>query len=331
MSDLIKVRIASVAFWVGYYWFKIFGFTPKYSYLSLRKLFYTSNSLFNKRLSEKISKSDTPYVFDSTSDNLIPLITKEEVDKIAKSIQRNGYYIFDQRLSDEVIEELKAFSLKTKAKLMPKVSGHNEFDFFDIEKPITIKYEYQESDLITNKNIQKLVTDPGLLSISQAFLGARPILDMISMWWSTTYSKKASSEVAQLYHFDMERIKFLKIFFYLTDVTGDSGPHCYIKGSNNGFPRALQKDGRITDEEIFKQYPKEDILEIAGRRGTILAVDTSGFHKGKNLIEGNRLLLQFEFSNSLFGVKNHYYKVSNPSPRFQDFRNKYPHTFQRYS
>ena len=38
-----------------------------------------------------------------------------------------------------------------------------------------------------------------------------------------------------------------------------------------------------------------------GKKGTILAVDTRGFHKGKDLTDSNRLLLQIEFSNSMFG------------------------------
>ena len=32
-----------------------------------------------------------------------------------------------------------------------------------------------------------------------------------------------------------------------------------------------------------------------------MAVDTRGFHKGKELLKDNRLLFQIEFANSMFG------------------------------
>lgn len=331
MINSLKISIGYLLFWFGYYWFKLFNVTPNYSCLSLRKLFYSTNGAFNRKISLKIGKKQGLYKIDDIEKSFLGALSAEKVKSISDAIQRDGYYKFDTLLNEKVIEELTAYSLRVKAKLMPSVKGHPEFDFYSPENPITVKYEYQESDLVKDPNIQNLVSDPGLLAIAQSYLGAKPILDMISMWWSTSFSKKASSEVAQLYHFDMERVRFLKIFFYLTDVDEETGPHCYIKGSNNGFPPALQKDGRIKDEEINANYPPQDILEITGRRGTILAVDTSGFHKGKNLTRGSRLLLQFEFANSLFGVKNTYYKVENASPQFQSSKGKYPHTFQRYS
>jgi hypothetical protein len=330
MTDFIKVNIARLFFWGGFYWFRFFGYTPKYSYLSLRKLFYTSNGNFNMKVSKRLAKNQPTYTIAGLNNSILGRLSPESVNDIAASIQRDGFYKFDTLLDPAIINDLTEFSLRTKAELMPKVAGHNKFDFFNIDKPLTIKYEYHEGDLVQNKNIQRLISDAGIISVAQAFLGTRPILDMIAMWWSTP-SKRASSEVAQLYHWDMERIKFLKIFFYLTEVTENTGPHCYIKGSNNGFPEAVRKDGRISDEEIKTNYPKENILEITGAKGTILAVDTSGFHKGKNLSERNRLLLQFEFANSLFGVKNNYFKVTSADDQFASAREKYPHVFQRYS
>ena len=46
----------------------------------------------------------------------------------------------------------------------------------------------------------------------------------------------------------------------------------------------------------------ERITEITGPRGTIIAADTCGLHKGKLVERGSRLILQLEFTNSLFGA-----------------------------
>jgi hypothetical protein len=41
---------------------------------------------------------------------------------------------------------------------------------------------------------------------------------------------------------------------------------------------------------------------VTGPRGTILAEDTRGLHKGKPVAKGDRLVLEFEFSSSMFGA-----------------------------
>ena len=126
------------------------------------------------------------------------------------------------------------------------------------------------------------------------------------MWWSPTHTKDACSPSAQLYHFDMDRTKWLLAFVYLTDVTTDNGPHCFVAGSHRPGPttRELLKLGhtRIPDATIEKHYPKESILELTGPRGTVIIEDSRGFHKGKAPRAGERLLLEVQFCNSLFGA-----------------------------
>ena len=58
---------------------------------------------------------------------------------------------------------------------------------------------------------------------------------------------------------------------------------------------------RLTDEEALKHYDSADIIEFLGHQGTIIAEDTRGLHKGKHVESGDRLVLQIQFSNSLFG------------------------------
>jgi hypothetical protein len=134
--------------------------------------------------------------------------------------------------------------------------------------------------------------------------------------WSTAFlAGKASSAAAQHYHFDMDRVKFLEFFFYLTDVTSESGPHCSVAGSHRRKPRVLLRDARIDDEEIRRHYPNDRIVEITGSRRTIVAADTRGFHKGKPLTQGDRLILEFELVTSLFGAD---YSTIVLNERFSD-------------
>jgi hypothetical protein len=64
-----------------------------------------------------------------------------------------------------------------------------------------------------------------------------------------------------------------------------------VEGSSNKTPKALNKDRRIEDSEISEYYAPNQILELTVPQGTIMAVDTRGFHKGKTLTSGKRLLL----------------------------------------
>ena len=116
------------------------------------------------------------------------------------------------------------------------------------------------------------------------------------------YRESPSSEAAQLFHFDMDRLKFIKFFIYLTDVDEEHGPHVYVARSHVRKPSLVRRDGRIVDEEILSAYGADAIVEITGPQGTILAVDTRGFHKGRAPEAGDRLMFQVEYANSLFGV-----------------------------
>jgi hypothetical protein len=78
-----------------------------------------------------------------------------------------------------------------------------------------------------------------------------------------------------------------------------------VSGSHRrgAIPQKLLEQGysRLTDEEVEQQYKKDDFIEFSAPRGTIIAEDTRGLHKGKNVVREDRLVLQFQFCNSLFG------------------------------
>jgi hypothetical protein len=181
-----------------------------------------------------------------------------------------------------------------------------------------------------SNEVKNLITDESLIYFAQEYMGCTPILDLFAMWWSAPYSKgKVQSEVAQMYHFDMDRIKFIKFFFYLTEVDSETGPHCYIRGSHKGLPSILQRDGRFTDQEIIANFNEKDILELCGDKGTLIAVDTMGLHKGKPLTKGERLIFQIEFTNSLFGAPFNQLRFSRADS--QQAITNYPFIFQRFN
>lgn len=151
-----------------------------------------------------------------------------------------------------------------------------------------------------DKRICDLSMDPFLLSVAAKYLGAPPRLMSINMWW--TFPVEASAEDkakhAHVFHYDLDDVKFVKFFFYLTDVDSGSGPHVYVKGSNKNikYKNSLLKSRRFTDEEILDAYGEENVVTVLGAAGSCLIEDTITLHKGVTPTEAPRLLLQFEYS-----------------------------------
>jgi hypothetical protein len=158
--------------------------------------------------------------------------------------------------------------------------------------------------LATFEEIYEISSDPLLLSIVQSYLGVPPIFNTPVAFISSSAKPKTAKELsdnAQLYHHDMHRLGFVKVFVYLTDVDETSGPHTLIRGSHRSRPAALWADGRHTDEEIQRHKQDTKETKILGKAGTVFLVDTSALHKGLRPSAGHRIMAQVQYTNSLFG------------------------------
>jgi len=326
----LRKAIHFIIFWLG---FQIFKFTKKtfsYSYYSFRKLFVLTKGKLNDSYTNLLNVNIGKYEFPAIA-GVLGNLSYHDVKKIANEIDRDGFYIFKNKLSNDAISSLREFAFSSEATLVPRALSGKVSSKYDRNNLLSPRYQFDESSLLTNKFVRSLMTDCSLIAIAQEYLGSKPIQDLTAMWWSAPFAKEASSEAAQLYHFDMDRFKFIKFFFYLTDVSTETGPHCYIKGTHKCLPDPLWKDGRILDNEINSFFLNKDKVEITGGIGSIIAVDTRGLHKGKLLERGERLILQFEFTNSLFGAP---YSVANLKDQidssFIEFIKAFPHTFQRF-
>lgn len=289
------------------YWSQ--GRTPPAAYHSLIQLFCSNGGKSNDWLARCISLAHPPYRLEHQS-GVLGNLDDQTLDRVVERLNEQGYYVFEQRLSDELSERLLNFALSQRCTVRTK-DGHRldgspkHVDRYNRENPEGVRYDFSAQDVIDNPDVQQLMADSSIIAVAQQYLRCKPIIDVMSMWWHTAYSKVPDKEAAQWWHFDMDRIKWLKFFIYLTDVGPDNGPHSFVAGSHRtgGISASLRLKGytRLTDEEVEACYPKERFIEFTAPRGTIIAEDTRGLHKGKLVCQGDRLLLQLQFSNSLFG------------------------------
>jgi hypothetical protein len=96
---------------------------------------------------------------------------------------------------------------------------------------------------------------------------------------------------SQMWHRDTEGgPKQLRAMCYLSDVTIENGPLCYVPGSHKS-----EVYGRFTDAEFEDIYPRDLWQTYTGPRGTVILFDTVGFHRGLPNVSGRREALCFTY------------------------------------
>lgn len=286
------------------------GLTTERSYLLMRELYRMTGGWSHDFLTGQIRRKSSPYPLPKDPNGILGQITPAILAPILAKLRTDGFVVFDQHLPEATLTAITDFALTASCRNRPMRPELPETTVYDRKSPKSELYQFEERTLIDEPVFQTLLADPSTLAVAQAYLGAPPTISSIESWWSTAYSKVASNQAAQLYHFDLDwGSRWLKFFIYVNQVGPDNGPHCYVRGSHLRSPRTKKLlnlgDRRLTDEEVRAVFPPEDIVEITGPSGTTVAVDTRGFHKGKPIASGDRLIVQLEYASSLFGNDPH--------------------------
>ncbi|MGH6975573.1 MAG: phytanoyl-CoA dioxygenase family protein [Stellaceae bacterium] len=257
---------------------------------------------------------------------------------IADRIRRDGYYVFPQRLPESFCDEIVRSARATEGWARLKGNQLETVPTFDPDHPITPRYILPEVRVWQIPPYQRLIADPVFVNLSQSYFDAASALKEVSLWWSPAMDGKPDEDAAQLFHFDYDAAPiWLKFFIYLSDVTEETGPHVFVKGSHllrQEKARAILDRGyvRIGDDEVRHAYGRENVVELAGKKGTVFAVDTMGFHKGKPPVSGHRVLAQLEYAMPLF-VPSRSAPLPLPrqlEPTLAETRKTYAWAFARY-
>ena len=257
--------------------------------------------------SRMIASRTPKYDFSDARDVLGLWREPGSLEATLATLRRDGYAVLDVDLPPETVAALSrdfeqapcTLTSDKKTNLSP-----DERVRVDMTNPLAEKYAVDTNALVQNPLVRELLLDRGLLQIAQEYIGSAPIVDIITAWYSFP-TDSPSHEAAQLFHFDLDRVRWLKAFFLLTDQTEETGAHLYIPGTqrDRGIDGRLLERGyaRLEDDEVAQFYPRSVWKTMEGKKGTILLEDTRGLHKGIALQRDHRLMLQFEYAQSLFG------------------------------
>ena len=306
----------------GYEVFLKTGQTPLDANMANINLYCSTNGVFNEAFNDSLKLTNPPQIIEGSLEGVAGVFTKNDFSIVNAEMNEKGYVHFDKKLSQETCQSIYNYALQTAALIPP---AYDKKIMYHPEAPLAEIYRFDVQDLVNNKDIQQLMMDPVLLNFARNYLGCEPIFDFPAMWWSTAFQKEASSEAAQLYHFDMDRVKWLKVFFYINDVTIDNGPHCYIEGSHKpgAKPAHLLERGyaRIPDADVEPYYLPDAVKVICGEAGSMFIGDTKCWHKGTPLKKGHRLVLELEYTSSLFVANLPKMIIHNASDAFKEFCN----------
>lgn len=314
----------------GYLTYLYTGSTPLPAAMSIRWLACLTNGRFNDVMQDFLRSLPLhqPYPFAAPS-GLFGDLDETGFREVVTGLAKDGFWVFKERLPAEQCERLRAFA--SNVDCLAETVSNSMLIRYDAQQPQSVTYHVPQAELVKNADVQNLLGDTSLLALVQDYFGSKPVIPLMCMWWSTALSKEPDSGAAQLYHFDMDQICFLKFFIYLTDVTPENGPHCLVRGSHRNKPMALRRDGRIPDQEIEQHYPKEDLVQLTGSQGTMFLVDTRAFHKGKNLEAGDRLMFQTLYASDLFGAPYELVPAVEPlEPSFAGALREYPRSYAKF-
>jgi hypothetical protein len=217
-------------------------------------------------------------------------------------LNENGYIFLTPLLTNVEIKEVKDYFLYKYATDPYRKNIGKFYAPIDVS-PDTHVSHYAETDILNAPHLLRIANDSKTLDIIEHYLGARPTLATIRVWWSTP-SRSGSAEHAENFHRDVDDLNFVKLFVYLTDVNMSNGPHIYVKGSHNNSK--LTEIKRYLDSEIIENFGGDNIRIFTGLAGTSFLESTYGMHKGLPPEVGSRLIFQplYTLSPTIYGPKN---------------------------
>jgi hypothetical protein len=291
----------------------------------------TSNGRSTEQFSELI-QSDERYDLTGFS-SVFSEQTWQQKNKILTELKTNGYCILPERLSNKQCDEVIKYALETP--FTPREFQNNTFDYTILNEPyLSARYDLGSKKTLEQELFQQYIADPFFIELATDYLGKPPVLDPVELWWSVPFGKKDDT-FALKYHFDMDSLKWFKVFINFEDIKITNGPHSYIKGSH--LPGIQSKKirskfySRIDDEDVYENYGKENEVIFTVPKGSILIEDTKGMHKGYYVEEHRRLLLSFQYSNVIFSKPNSPFSLPiNMNANFKKLLKKYPEFFAKY-
>lgn len=203
------------------------------------------------------------------------------------ALDRDGFLMLPT-VDGQKIEALRSY-LESQDAYDPYRPALGEFRAPGAAPTETHVANFRDDVLVNAPHALEFANDPAVLAAVGTMLGCKPTIALLSAWWSMPSANGA--EHAELFHRDIDDYRFVKLFIYLTDVDEDSGPHGFMKGSQN-VERHMIAGSRIPDADVMEAFGAENLMRFTGGPGTRFLENTYGVHRGFPPKSKPRLIFQ---------------------------------------
>lgn len=281
------------------------GVTPQISHVSLMRAYENSSGVMQELLHKVLFAADVGSP-QSIKSEFFGEVSLAEVEVILKELDEQGYVVLprglDQRWIDALVNEAEKFNYILRNP--DSVERETDNRRIDPSNPPKCVAAYAKSaELSASRLLSEFSNDPLLLSLASRHMNAN-VKPIDSTLWYSFSSSKPSADAAQLFHYDLDTLRWLKVFVYLTDVGSDSGPHEFVPASHKPGTKPQQlmdrEYARLEDDEIDSYCP-QGRKAICGVQGTVILGDTRCFHKGNAVNKGYRLIFSPIYAASRIG------------------------------
>jgi Phytanoyl-CoA dioxygenase (PhyH) len=269
---------------------------PPFLLSAARKQPYFYSAICKARLlySRQIAGAAMRDVFRCNRDLFATTIFEE---RQVQSLREDGFALIPEFFSTELIDSIyekadfmfrnlqidsqRSYSVQSKERT--SLDGLSYDELAASEKMIALR-----DPLVDIPEILSIAFHESVLRISAHFLGYVPPLYRATVVRDFPHNRPLHSSN---FHKDNDESDSLQIFIYLVDIDDTRGPLVYVPGSNHYDVRSCRprlsrdlgieaNDGRLSDEEVERVYPRSGWATLRTRRGSIAAIHGNGIHKG---------------------------------------------------
>jgi hypothetical protein len=209
------------------------------------------------------------------------------------SLKDKGFFIIEDFINDKFCDEL---SLK-----IDNLINNDIYSWQDVNKSDTRIFGVEKAipeSIIFNEEINVQIYNKYIGRIKNSFIMANKVL-----------FKENNLGSGGGWHRDSISRKQLKFILYLNDVTCQNGCFQYLESTQKlstkfKFNLVLNKNcqnTRFTNDEVEFLIEKYNLklINFEAKKGTLIAIDTSGIHRGNPIENGVRYAL----TNYIFDTK----------------------------
>jgi len=281
------------------------GVTPQISHISLMRAYENSSGLMQELL-HKILFSEAIEKIDHIESVFFGEISAHEIEEILNELDEQGYVVLPKGLQSNMVDALVAEALKFDYVLRNAAIDEVDTANRKIEPappPKCVAAYAKSADVGSSQLFNDFCNDPFLLHVASRHLKAKAYPIDSTLWYSFA-SGEPSADAAQLFHYDLDTLRWLKVFVYLTDVGPDNGPHEYVSASHKPGTKPSQlmnrEYARLEDHAV-DEHCQLSRKTVCGSRGTVLIGDTRCLHKGNAVNSGYRLIFSPIYAASRIG------------------------------